>query len=392
MRAMDGYLPIGERVRELRRRRGLSQIRLAALVDRSENWVSKVERGEIPLDRVSVLIRVAGALKVSPAELIRDPGVAHDEAESPVQAGIAAIRRAILAPSAPERVRSLDALDAALVEANQMWSRVAMTATLGLLPGLLGELDAAARDGEERALRLLGQGYGFTSAVMTRLAEHDLAWVAVERSRMVAERLGDPAAAAHAGFRLVHVLLGAGRLEEAIQVADAALARADSDIGSARVRSLMGAIHLPLAVTAARQSDEPGALAALQEAGQLAADVPQDVRFWTGFKPENVQLHHVAVAVDLGNAGEALRVAETIDLSKVRAERRSRHLIDVALAHSYRRDTASMVSTLLDVELLAPEQLSNFPLVRELVYQALRRERGRPNRDLHRIALRVGVA
>ncbi|SRR6266704_201253 len=389
---MDGYLPIGDRVRELRRRRGLSQLRFGALIDRSENWGSKAERGEIPIDRLSVLVRIAEALKVSPGELIADPRVSHDEAESPMRAGIAGVRRAVLVPPSPQRVRSLEELDAALIDANQVWNRVAITATLGLLPGLLGELDAAAREGNESAVRLLGQGYGFVSAVMTRLAEHDLAWVAVERSRMLAERLSDPAAIAHAGFRLVHVVLGAGRLEEAAQVADAALARADGDMGSARVRSLVGAIYLPLAVTAARRSDEATAFSALDEASRLADEVPQDVRFWTGFKPTNVQLHHVAVAVDLGNAGEALRVAETIDLSKVRADRRSRHLIDVAMAHSYRRDTASMIETLREVEGFAPEQLQNFPLVRELVWQALRKERGRPNADLHRIALRIGVA
>jgi hypothetical protein len=94
---------------------------------------------------------------------------------------------------------------------------------------------------------------------------------------MLAERVDDPAAIAHAGFRLVHVLLGAGRLEEAAQVADAALARADGDMGSARVRSLVGAIYLPLAVTAARRSDEASAFLALDEAGRLADEVPPDV-------------------------------------------------------------------------------------------------------------------
>jgi hypothetical protein len=285
-----------------------------------------------------------------------------------------------------------DALQATLIEANRLWSRVHVTATLGMLPWLLGGLEAAARDGQERSLRLLGQGYGFTSTVMTRCAEHDLAWVAVDRSRTIADRIGDPATQAHAAFRLVHVLLGAGRLEEAAAVADAALARAERDSGSARVRSLQGAIHLPMAVAAARRADEASALAALEEARQLASDVPRDVTFWTGFKPVNVDLHRVSVAVDLGNASEALRVAETIDLDAVREERRSRHLIDVALAHSYRRDTDAMVATLLDIERFAPEALANFPMVREMVHGALRRERGRPSPELHGLALRVGVA
>jgi hypothetical protein len=64
---------------------------------------------------------------------------------------------------------------------------------------------------------------------MTRCAEPELAWVAVDRSHSIADRLGDPAAQAYAAFRLVHVSLGAGRLQEAAAVADAALARAERD-------------------------------------------------------------------------------------------------------------------------------------------------------------------
>src|SRR6266511_3439331 len=69
----NGYLPIGERIRHRRRARGLSQLRLAGLVDRTEDWVSKVERGEIPVDRISVLVRVADALKVPLSDLLGEP-------------------------------------------------------------------------------------------------------------------------------------------------------------------------------------------------------------------------------------------------------------------------------------------------------------------------------
>src|SRR5260370_4958995 len=59
----DGTL--GERVAELRRRRGLSQRDLAVEVGRSESWVSQVERDVLPVERMSVLRSLADALGAS---------------------------------------------------------------------------------------------------------------------------------------------------------------------------------------------------------------------------------------------------------------------------------------------------------------------------------------
>jgi transcriptional regulator with XRE-family HTH domain len=39
---MDRFVPIGERIVVYRRRRGLSQTKLAHLVGRSENWLSQI--------------------------------------------------------------------------------------------------------------------------------------------------------------------------------------------------------------------------------------------------------------------------------------------------------------------------------------------------------------
>lgn len=57
-------LTIGERVARARIARGINQETLAGLVGRSTSWVSKVERGVLPLDRKSVLLKLAGVLEV----------------------------------------------------------------------------------------------------------------------------------------------------------------------------------------------------------------------------------------------------------------------------------------------------------------------------------------
>lgn len=67
-----------------------------------------------------------------------------------------------------------------------------------------------------------------------------------------------------------------------------------------------------------------------------------------------MRLHAVAVATDLGDAGEALDVARGIDASGLSPERQARLLVDVARAHGQRRHTGEATKALLDAECLAP--------------------------------------
>src|SRR3712207_9355859 len=61
---------LGERIAYWRRRRGYSQQVLAGLVGRSASWMTKVERGDRIVDKVSVLLALADALKVEPSKLL----------------------------------------------------------------------------------------------------------------------------------------------------------------------------------------------------------------------------------------------------------------------------------------------------------------------------------
>jgi hypothetical protein len=62
--------------------------------------------------------------------------------------------------------------------------------------------------------------------------------------------------------------------------------------------------------------------------------------------------HRTTVAVELGDAGRALRAAGAVDVSGLSSERRARMLIDVARAHAQRRG-ADVVHVLEDVVLVA---------------------------------------
>lgn len=60
----ERFVSIGQRIALIRRRRGLSQAALAARIGRSESWLSKVERGDRPIERLSILGELAAVLDV----------------------------------------------------------------------------------------------------------------------------------------------------------------------------------------------------------------------------------------------------------------------------------------------------------------------------------------
>jgi transcriptional regulator with XRE-family HTH domain len=74
---------LGRRVAFHRSKRGLSQKELGAQINRSESWVSQVERGARHIDRMSVLETLADALAVPVADLAVESNVVAAATERP---------------------------------------------------------------------------------------------------------------------------------------------------------------------------------------------------------------------------------------------------------------------------------------------------------------------
>jgi hypothetical protein len=110
----------------------------------------------------------------------------------------------------------------------------------------------------------------------------------------------------------------------------------------------------------------------------------------TEFGPGNVALHEIAVAVELGDAGRALRVAAAVDTSGLSPERQARMLIDVARAHAQRRQVGEAVAALRQAEQIIPEQVREHDLVRQLVTDLLTMQ-DPPASELREPARRLGL-
>ncbi len=398
----------GERIAYYRKRLGLSQVEFAGLIDRSESWVSQVERGVRAIDRMSVLQKVADVLSVSVDEL--SGGEYEDQAAADRPQGFEALRLtltghpaigSVLAASKPSaaetRIDELRGLH------EQVWplvhaSRYSELAPLmnDLIPGLERAARASAgTDLAESVGTLLSDTYQAAAAVMAKLGEADAAWVAADRAAFTAEAIGDPLAVAASLFRMAHAFLSLGQLAQAHKVATATIAGLEqraAENPAPETLSLSGAFHLVLAVTAARENDRQQTYRHLDRARDIAARIGQDRNdFGTEFGPTNVALHAVSVAVALGDAGLALDLARDIDSTGLSPERQARYLIDLAQAHAMRRQTGEALRCLEEAERITPEQTRTHRVARAVTRDLIQLSGSRPRPELRELAERFGV-
>ena len=143
-----------------------------------------------------------------------------------------------------------------------------------------------------------------------------------------------------------------------------------ADQGDPQAMSLWGALTLQRAVIASRVNDPDTAYSHLERARQIAGRLGEGRNDYnTEFGPANVALYEIAVAVELGDAGRALRTATTVDTTGLSAERRARMLIDVARATQRRH--AARRSPRAQAEQITPELVRGHVRVRQLVSDLL---------------------
>lgn len=387
-----------------RTRRGISQVVLAGLVGRSESWLSQVERGVRDVDRVSVLVEMAKALRVELAELVGQPFALRPADGSHEYVKAAAIRAALtdIRPSngtGSDGAFDLDGLAAAVREFQATYQAARYLAAGEMVTGLAHRAQDAvssARRGDDRrpALRLLAEVYASTAALLSRVGEAGLSWVAADRAVLVAQHTGDPELVALGIYRLAQALLRAGEVDDAYRVATGEAGDLTA-AESAGAVSLRGSLLLTAALAAARGGDSRENLALLRRAGELAEVLGEDRNdYFTAFGPTNVALHVVSSAVELGDAADVIRQAERVDLTRLPvglAGRRSQVHMDLAWAYGQQRNDPAAVFSLIEAERIAPEVLRYDPATRELLRACLRRERRTAVPGLRPLAQRVGI-
>jgi transcriptional regulator with XRE-family HTH domain len=393
---------LGRKIAAGRRRRGLSQPELARMVGRSVAWVSQVERGVRKVDRMSVLETVAAALDVPLAELAAEaPVVAAVTEEPPGARGLRLVLSGAYALRAMLDGRRPPAIGTLRTKSRMAWDLThagRYTDLTELLRGLVPDLETAARTAPEarqaEVFELMAGTYQACSAALAKLSEPEAAWIAADRAMAAAERAGNPMLVAAGAFRLVLVFLTARHYDQAEETARTAADALEplADRGDPQAMSLWGALTLQRAGAASRVNAPDAAYRHLEHARQIADRLGEGRNDYnTEFGPANVGLHEIAVAVELGDAGRALRTGASVDTTGLSAERRARMLIDVARAHAQRRQIHEAVAALSQAEDITPEQVRTHNAVRQIVSDLLTMH-DPPSGELRDLAGRLAVA
>ncbi|WP_331719975.1 helix-turn-helix transcriptional regulator [Streptomyces sp. NBC_00147] len=368
----------GQQVQRIRKQRGLTQQELAATLRRTASWMSQVERGVQPVERMDVLQEIADALGVSVRQLRPDSPLSEapeevapapefqsndlDEARQLIS-GHPAIGTILGAVRSTPRL-SLDDLSTAVDEMWELTHQGRFADVSARLTDLLPDLEQSVRTVEEssreRAYLLLARTYQALAAAFVRQDEADAAWIAADRAIWAAERSGDPLHVCAGVFRMTQAFVRLRRLdqaEHAAQTSIRALEELDQrDELQAAGMSVLGSLYLAVAMVHARSQQRASARADIAKARSLAARLGEDRNdFNLEFGKTNVEVQAVSTAIELGDAGEAVDVGRAIQAQHLSLERQGRLLMDMGRAHAQRRHTGEALSCLLRAEELAPE-------------------------------------
>lgn len=400
---MTDDMTIGERVAFYRQRRGLTQDVLAGLVGRSEDWLRKVEHEVLPLDRLSVLRRLAFALDISLGDLIGEP-VLMAWADESSRRTVPALRvalmdhRQFLSDQQPENPPRLDALANEIAAQwgdyqNSRYARLTQR-----LPLLITDAQTACQhygQGTDEGLRahaLAASVHQLATAFLTKLGEADLAAISASRGLAAAQASGSDLMIGSLYRAVAHALLSIGEFDQAVALTRAAADYLEPGLADATPEylSVYGMLHLVGAVASSRREERADTASFLAEADQAAARLGHDANLlWTAFGPTNVNIHRVTAAMELGDIQVAVDLGPRIDTHALPIERRVRHAIETARAYVRWNRTQEALALLLDAEQYAPEQVRYHRLSRILVRELIRLPR--PSDRTIELAYRMGV-
>jgi transcriptional regulator with XRE-family HTH domain len=400
----------GKRVADLRKSRDLTQQQLAAMLSgRTSSWMSQVERGIQPVRRMDVLHEIADALGVStqaldpnapiPAVPARPGQVKSNDLDAArlVIAGHPALGTLLRTGDADSPVVSLPELEEQVEEIWSLTHQARFAEVSEMVTELVPALERAARivpqDDRPLAYRLLSRAYQALAAAFARQGDSRSSWVSADRAVAAAELSGDVLLVCAGVYRMVHAFVRLGDKSEAEHAVRSAVdALSQRNDLTPEGLSVLGSLHLAKALVHARCSQRAEAKEEIEKARQVAARIGEDRNDYNlEFGPTNVAIQAVSTAVDLGDAGEALDIGQTIDAGALSPERRGRLLMDLGRAHAQRRHIGDATDCLLRAEEISPETVQSHAAVREAIKELVLVAGAKAPVELMQLAERTGA-
>ncbi|MEU3147880.1 helix-turn-helix transcriptional regulator [Streptomyces sp. NPDC006999] len=370
---------IGERLRDVRKRRGMSQKELADRSGVSVSLIRKLEQGERADTRLETARQLASALRVPTTRLMAD---SNEETAS--QATVdqwEPVRRALVTPPVSDGLEepTLEGVGRALRDAMPLFSGDRFAELGAILPPLLRDAEVLAEnDPDGRAVRV--KLMQLTGWLLTQTRQFDAAEMALERAL-------DEAADRLQGASTVNtqcwLLLRRGRLTEARELAAQWADETEPRMSKATPAELSAWGWLLLRMSAASVRDNrPGeADDALRFAHSAAVAMGREYApredFLRTFGPVTVALKRTENAMIVGKPDKVLSLAVKVPADKLKptSNNRNRHLLDVADAYARTRRYGDAVDVLQRIRQASPQWLPNQRYARDILGRIVSKRR-----------------
>ncbi|MGW1057640.1 helix-turn-helix domain-containing protein [Micromonospora rubida] len=404
---------IGENLARIRKATTLTQEQLAERADVDVGVIRKLEQGARRSARMDTLHALARTLGVSTSALIGDASQAAARGEPDNRPlSLAEIRRAVApvrgitgvaltvptgAPPAPAVLRAhLHTVDRAYQDND--YAR-ALAALPPLLLDVRAAVDLAADDEQPAAYVLLARTLHSAGNLLIQLRAGDLAQTALSDALDAARRSGDQVVAATVIQGMCWLLMRQGRIAEAAELAVATADEIEPRMRRAQPAELAAWGWVATAASAAYARDNrPDEAAELVDAAAAAAarigerdPGPGHLIMVGGFDAARVQMQRVENAAVAGDPGRTLELSALVPPgpSPVGSSWQ-RHRLDVAWAHTQRRQYAEATAVLVELRHVAPAWLRHQRYAKDIVQSVSDGRRRAMSTELADLAALVG--
>ncbi|MBT2397224.1 helix-turn-helix domain-containing protein [Streptomyces sp. ISL-100] len=395
---------IGRRARRARLRLGMPQADLAAALGKSQGWVSKMENGQIELDRVGLLNLVAAELHVHPNDLIGRPynsSPIENQWQVAASSILRELRRYDLAPVFNGTPRPASQLWGETTRLHRLRDAAANVAIMKVLPDLFREARALAEvsTGHEReeAFAIYAVCCKFAHTSAHALGHPELVAMSCERAAWSARLSGDSVMPAVADWMRVWDMWATADWEDAIALSDKAIHSVQQgyEQGEPLAVRAWGSLQLRAAVSAARGKRKAEAKDRIKHAKAAAGRLgeytgpPVYDRHSLTFSPGNVQIHAISVALEMGEQVEALSINRRTSPGLIAAlpnSRQGHHHMDLARAWLWDGNRDKALKELESAERIAPQLIRNHPIARSTLRSIVYAERAATREKLRRMS------
>ncbi|WP_116247717.1 helix-turn-helix domain-containing protein [Nocardiopsis sp. FIRDI 009] len=404
--------PAGDRLRDLRRHRGLTQEALAETAGLSIGVIKKIERGGTA--RIETYHALARALGVRTSALFEPSGPGQDTHADETKLDLLALRQAISPPVTitgrlgfvqdDDEEPDLDRLRATAEASAIAYHRDKYPAMGQLLPDLVKSTHTAVdhfTTGPERdtALSIRSEVLQMAGRYLTQVRAYDLAHMALTDAVRDAVAAADRLNAASAIIGQAWILLRQGRLDEAEQIAASTADEVEPRLSSATREELAAWGWLLLrASAAAARNNRPAearefARLAATAGGAVGAEVTDHLRGWGTFGPLTVRLKAIENQMVADRPDQVLAMADRLPagVGRSTSDNWNRHRLDVACAHAALRQGTEATTVLVGLRRQAPEWLRHQRLAARTLRDVLALRKRSLTRDQRELAAFLAV-